>query len=431
MANLWDLLKQHATETYGTLSQGKVGQDLRADANKITTGGRARLEQLASMSPQDAAMNFGPMGMAGSLKGLGNPLVFKKSKKLLTPKELEYPSQLLGKSFDEFDKDVFANLWRKGGFMPVSKMPLEKFLQEGPIENFTHFYNGGQVKGITKEPGVRGNIVSSVYQGLEDAASALKNIYPFSNGAERPYFSKDAPFDPSKELFKNGRFNTSADPYFGYNGVFDPNNLNFKGPNDFYNPVYQKIIDSMGPRNAEDFAYRRMIQDKATSIPPKELLQHLEKNFKLDVPDSKSAYLIRNDGLFAPKGNNPEHYNSYKNANSVGHIYNFHRKYSGLEAVTSADDIYKLDDDFTTKMMLRSSEFKPFGVPDKSPEALTISKTKPGSSMLLIPGDILAKQKDIAEQMPLHEYLYYFLKHGTTPFAAGGMMLNNNKEEQQ
>lgn len=63
MANLWDSLKQHIGETYGTLSQGLVGQNLRADASKIKTGGRARLEQLASMSPEEAAMSFGNFGM--------------------------------------------------------------------------------------------------------------------------------------------------------------------------------------------------------------------------------------------------------------------------------------------------------------------------------------------------------------------------------
>ena len=49
MASLWDLLKQHAAETYDTLSQGKVGQDLRADANKIK--GNAYGNTVISTSP--------------------------------------------------------------------------------------------------------------------------------------------------------------------------------------------------------------------------------------------------------------------------------------------------------------------------------------------------------------------------------------------
>lgn len=428
--NLFDYLQQMsdgARESYGTLSNGLVGDRLRSDANKIKTGGIARLEQLANMSPEDAAMSF---GFVGTLKGLSKPFTFRKSKNLITPKELDNPSELLGKTSDEFYKDEIARLWSKGGFMPVSKMPLEKFLQEGPIENFTHFYNGGKIRGITKEYGPRGNIVSSVYQGLDDAVNTLKKVPPFSHGVELPYFNKVIPFDPRKELFINGRFNTSADPYFIYNGVFDPNNLNFKSSKDFYNPVYQNLVEQLGPLNAKENAYMRMVQDKATSIPPKELLQYLEKNFKLNVPDSKSAYLLRSDGLFAPKISNPEHYNSYLNVKSAADDFNFHRKYSGLDSMKSADDLYKMDDSYlSTKQMLKKGDFKLFGVPDKPPEVLTISKTKPGSSMILLPGDILAKQKDIAEQMPLHEYLYYFLKHGTTPFAVGGMMLNNDKTQ--
>lgn len=187
----------------------------------------------------------------------------------------------------------------------------------------------------------------------------------------------------------------------------------------------------MGSLNAQENAWIRMVQDKATSIPPKELLPYLENNFKLDVPESKSAYLLRSDGAFAPKTSNPEHYNSYKNVGRAVDNFNFHRKHSGLEVVKNADDLLAASLDFSAGDMLKYSPYEKFGLPDTTPEALTISKTKPGSSMLLLPNSILAKQKDIAEQMPLHEYLYYFLKHGTTPFAAGGMMLNNNKEEQQ
>jgi len=61
--NLLDMLKAHIGEVYDTLSQGKVGEDLRSDAGKIKTGGLARLEQLTAMSPQEAAMSFGPMGI--------------------------------------------------------------------------------------------------------------------------------------------------------------------------------------------------------------------------------------------------------------------------------------------------------------------------------------------------------------------------------
>ncbi len=34
-------------------------------------------------------------------------------------------------------------------------------------------------------------------------------------------------------------------------------------------------------------------------------------------------------------------------------------------------------------------------------------------------------------RMPLWEYVQYFLKHGVTPFALGGMMINNSKENKQ
>lgn len=74
MASLWDMLTNHASEVYNTLSNGKVGQDLRADANKIKTGSRARMEQLASMSPQDVAMSFGFGGTLNLPKNLQKAL---------------------------------------------------------------------------------------------------------------------------------------------------------------------------------------------------------------------------------------------------------------------------------------------------------------------------------------------------------------------
>jgi hypothetical protein len=64
--NLLDMLKTHISEVYNTLSQGSVGDNLREDANKIRTGGMARLEQLANVSPQDAAMSFSNLGIAGA-----------------------------------------------------------------------------------------------------------------------------------------------------------------------------------------------------------------------------------------------------------------------------------------------------------------------------------------------------------------------------
>lgn len=105
MTNLWDMLTNHASEVYRTLSQGKVGQNLQADANKIKTGGRARLEQLVSMSPMESATSFGPMGAAGTIK---------------LPSATSYSKVLANIAKAKIAKgEDLASVWKQTGYHPL------------------------------------------------------------------------------------------------------------------------------------------------------------------------------------------------------------------------------------------------------------------------------------------------------------------------
>lgn len=65
MANLFDLLKQHASETFNTLNQGRPGQSVRAIAGNTADNFNTAF---GDMSVNDVAMAFAPGGFAGSVK---------------------------------------------------------------------------------------------------------------------------------------------------------------------------------------------------------------------------------------------------------------------------------------------------------------------------------------------------------------------------
>src|SRR5574343_466397 len=339
--NLVDLLADHIGETYNTLAGSpKVANTKKAFGSSLPVrygnqlADRFQNSMATAIDPNlpywqktDATMGLAGLAMTGGIAGVPNAtgtiVGSGPYKKLFLP-----PKGFDTRQLDDImrnmqlDNDLAAqlgHLWDMGGFMPVSRMPLEKFLQEGPINHFQHFYSEGVPKGIVKMPGPRGEIQSVSYMGLEDTADDLHKL----QRSRHPYFSAEQPFDPSKQLVTDKKVNLTTDPYLVYNAAFEPNNLNYKPDGkSVYNPLYQKRIQeyvennrTLPQKSEAKIAHQQRVYDKAFSIPPKELIKELEQHNEVEIQapwnPTSQMYLTRAEFPFAPKKEHPEHYNSY------------------------------------------------------------------------------------------------------------------------
>src|SRR5574343_507002 len=471
--SLIDLLADHISETYNTLAGSpKVANTKKAFGsslpvrygNQLTD--RFQNSMATAIDPNlpwqlktAATMGLAGLAMTGGIAGVPNATgtivgsgPYKKL--FLPPKGFDARRLDVALRNRELSNDLaaqYGHLWDMGGFMPVSHMPLEKFLQEGPINHFQHFYNEGIPKGIIKMPGPRGEIQSVSYMGLEDAA----NDWLSFKKAQHPYFGVEQPFDPSKQFVTDGKVNLTTDPYLVYNAAFEPNNLNSKPDGkSVYNPLYQKRIQeyeennhTLPQKSEAKIANQQRVYDKAFSIPDRELIKELEQHNEVEIQapwnPTSQMYLTRAEFPFAPKKERPEHYNSYstptkfiEEVNSAIHTLN---KYPDdldrpeLYVRNLKNRLQLLEQNLTAfgdhsvvHPLQESSRVQP---PERLDE--TIVLTKPGVNPLVTPHSVLVKQKDIEHKMQLWEYVHYFLKTGVTPFALGGMMINNSKENKQ
>lgn len=476
--SLINLLADHVGETYNTLAGSpKVTNTKKAFGSSLPVrygnqlADRFQNSMATAIDPNlpywqktDATMDLAGLAMTGGIAGVPNAtgtiVGSGPYKKLFLP-----PKGFDTRQLDDIMQNIkyaksptgqYGHLWDMGGFMPVSRMPLEKFLKEGPINHFQHFYNEGIPKGIIKMPGPRGEIQSVSYMGLEDAANDWLKL----QSRMHPYFNVEQPFDPSKQLVTNGRVNLTADPYFVYNAAFEPNNLNYKPDGkSVYNPLYQKLIReyvennrplSQGPVTQAKIAHRQRVYDKAFSIPPRELIRALEQHndagvFPPWVPAGQ-MYLTRAEFPFAPKKEHPEHYNSYSTPtdflnqfNDYVKLLNEHPQYLDSPE-TYVQKLKEGQQHFLGQDARTVNVYNAYATPHPLYDSNrifpkdaveTIALTKPGVNPLVTPHSVLVKQKNIEHKMPLWEYVQYFLKHGVTPFALGGMMVNNSKENKQ
>lgn len=250
MANLWGLLTNHASEVYDTLSQGKVGQDLRADASKIKTGSLARMEQLANMSPQEAAMNFGPMGIPGTLKHVGattySDLLANIAKK------------------DLLEGRLPEEVWHKTGYHPLGSI-------------FDANYT------LTDFPaGIQGEIADT---GTSFNVSKLKPLLKHVNTTGLPEQIEMSSVIKHPELFKNYP-SLKQEPL-----TFLPKTIDKNASNAWYQPALNRGEG------------RIFIRDKRGAGPQYEAFLHeLDHKLMFEAPESAGLYGLTN--LYAaPKTN--------------------------------------------------------------------------------------------------------------------------------
>lgn len=461
---LIDMLADHIGEAYNTLvNNPKVADTKKAFGSSLPVrygnelANRFSNNMATAMDPTlpyqlKPESTFGLAGLAltSSLPFApkGNNVVGTVINPLRLPSQYG-TDQLLGQiqanmRYSTLEEALLGHLWDKGGFMPVSRMPLEKFLQTGPIDNFTHFYNNGEVKGLMKMPGPRGEIGSVSYMGIDDAMQDMTMRLKYA----APHFgvTADTVFDPSVPLFVGDkqapRFNPAADPYSVYNIAFDANNATYKPDSkSVYNPIYQKLIAEQAELRGNHGMYDALqsrIFDKAFSIPPKELIKRLENSDAVVDVGRSPMYLTRTEGQFAPTKIHPEHYNSYNTTENFLKEVNY--GISDIERYGIEDFInslhskeYQILSDTPATWRSGASASHPLyehGIKPNTGEEVIV-KTKPSASPIVTPYSILVKQKDIEHKMPIWQYLEHYFKHGVTPFAVGGIMLNNSKENKQ
>jgi hypothetical protein len=253
----------------------------------------------------------------------------------------------------------------------------------------------------------------------------------------------------------NNRFNPAADPYSDYNLAMRPGNRDYSPTSGKpYEAEYQRIMKEMRDGHGfnhyqpdlDIFSKWNAMKDKATSQHPKPLIQLLEQ-FKR--PLANDVLTVRSDGAYTQHKTNPDHWNSaalletpdelngfkeYKNYPKT-YIQSLIKKINNGELLLNSSNLSNLYqkpgvDEQSWSGLANAGDAMGYNLtpyfhtePSGAKPVISLlrkgSETIPVSNANLSPSsfeEILQQQKQIAEQLPLTEYLQYILKHGKAPF---------------